>query len=179
MLFDNEFIGNIFIHVILLFTFLTLFFYIYVSKIEINAFKNNINDYISKIVDYIVGNTDNSYLKMISKNDNILTSLINFFNVPSRYVNEHNQLLLISTISIIISLIILVTCILIALYYNCNYSLPIMKMLKENIILFVCISIIEYLFFTYVSYQYKPVNENDLLNEIIIHLQLKNKNKNN
>jgi hypothetical protein len=237
-----DLIVNIGIHVVILFTILSLFFTLYVYKIQKHVteehlgklVENAIIDYINKnlkndgkvindkIKQYmneqllkqyqeikIMSDTSNldidAYLQQIPQNDmkqlyeqaknkfdvNIFdpNTIINILkNIPSEQIEKiygisknetsiNNNWLIKFTFTINGLLILFIIAILLVLYFEGKRCTPILHILKENIMVFMCVAIVEILFFKFVAIKFVPAPPSYLINSVIDNI--KNNLKNN
>jgi len=154
------------IHVSLLFLFLTLFFYLYISNISKDAYDYEVNDIINKSDIYLSQfNKDpqNSVLlKLIPIN-----KMINDVNKQTDSIKISNDWVKFNAISINILIPFILIFTLFVLYNTCNYSVNLYEIIIKNIILFIFIGIIEYIFFSQIASKYIVTSNNSLEKEII------------
>ena len=107
---------NIMIHMLILFTFLALFFFLNISKVEEHTFKEE----ITKLVDEnLIESVDKSLLKpLVESNRKIFVQLSSLYNHPDESTKERNQGLKIT--AFFIALIML--CCLISIILTLKYS---------------------------------------------------------
>ena len=154
---------NITLHVLILFTFLTIFFFTFLSQVEVK----NVNNVMSKLVgdqtkntlDLIKSNSDKIPELSISK-DNLSTVANNMeksSKVPIKSISDNNKKL--KKISIIMISCIFLLLVGMIIYYKVykKYDIGFSHILIENLIIFSFAGIIEYLFFTNVAVKYVPV----------------------
>tara|TARA_Y100000389_G_scaffold204178_1_gene255399 strand:- start:1287 stop:1853 length:567 start_codon:yes stop_codon:yes gene_type:complete len=154
---------NITLHVLILFTFLTIFFFTFLSQVEVK----NVNHVMSKLVgdqtkntlDLIKSNSDKIPELSISK-DNLSTVANNMeksSKVPIKSISDNNKKL--KKISIIMISCIFLLLVGMIIYYKVykKYDIGFSHILIENLIIFSFAGIIEYLFFTNVAVKYVPV----------------------
>ena len=166
--------GNILInntiHVSLLFLFLTLFFYLYVTQLTKKSYESSIDNIINSNID--------TYLTLLSKSNNPIMSkallkslpldqMINNVNKPTPSIDISNAWVKSNAIAIniLIPLILILT--LFVLYITCNYSISLYEIIIKNIILFIFIALIEYMFFSQIASKYIVTSHNALEKEII------------
>lgn len=148
---------NILVHVIILFTFLSAFFFIYISKLESEAFKNELGSKIEDKINELLDSNPN-ILDSLGSVKPFIEKLMKTYDKPMRSTIEHNiTIKLMSGFTILILFGILVT-ILLTVTFECRENVPIGKILLTNIVIFTCIGIIEYMFFTKVAIKYIPVS---------------------
>ena len=161
---------NISLHVLILFSFLTIFFFSYISHLEQksvdDALTNAINEQMGQVLDYVnkfapSGTVDWKVLNSVA--EKIQADAIGEF--PEVKAN-HRKLLIIG-ICMIGGLFVLFSSL--SVYFGVYKRLQIgwKRILLENLIVFACVGIIEYLFFTKVAVQYVPVTP-DVLTKTIL-----------
>jgi hypothetical protein len=163
---DNDesanYIINITLHILILFTFLTLFFFLYISKIE----KENINSVTNSL---IKSQTDQSLTNLEKKlkeyNQELpkdkLANLANKMNIDStkdipEIKNNNKNLIIKGSVMCGILLLIFIGLIIYYKYYK-KYDIDLKHILIENIIIFSFTGIIEFLFFTQIASKFIPV----------------------
>jgi hypothetical protein len=151
---DPNFDINIILHIVILFSFLSIFFKLYISNIEKNAFNDQIKNMIQNI---------NPTIEKLKEND-LIKNLINQIpnNVKDLYSNENENLtkynnsifhnILVTNSILWISLVIIIL-----MSKSCNTNINIFQIIIENIATFSMIGLFEYWFFTHISFKYIPV----------------------
>lgn len=76
---------------------------------------------------------------------------------PSETMTIYNNWLFKSMYIVIGGSIILITIVTLLLIYQCNQCVPIKEIIVENILTFLFVGVIEYLFFTMIALKYIPV----------------------
>ncbi len=155
---------NITLHVLILFTFLCIFFFAYISKLT----EDSVSDALNGMITQETGNmldTVNDWDQELNPGDsNINWSGVNDLAQEIQdssqgkdpNIAENNDKLKKLAIYMIISLIILLIG-MIVVYYNIGYELELKEILVENIVIFTFVGVIEYLFFTKIAAKYIPV----------------------
>ena len=157
---DISLLINILIHVFILFIFLSLFFFLYISKKEEDSLNKQVNIICDKMPD-ILKTLDERDTNNIIKWETIKYKAQNEINYNDldldEYINYNNNSL--KYVSIAISVTILVLVLLIYFYYNylLGKDIDISYILKENIIIFIFIGAIEFLFFKNIASKYIPI----------------------
>lgn len=163
---------DIALHVLILFTFLTIFFFSYVSKLTKQSLDYVTNDAINNQTDNILNKIDelsNKYKFKINWNklNEISDNIIQKSNNDIPEIKENNDRLFrgsIITISIAFVLFIVIT---IILKYHFNYDIHIKHILIMNLIIFSLTGLVEYLFFVNVASIYVPVTPNFTTNTML------------
>ena len=162
-------------HVLILFTFLTILFFTLVSSLETNAFNNEIQDQI-----------DDSMKEMVEKispeNKIIIDEIVNIdvgngqspidiaierYSKPSEVIQESNNWVKLTSVSIILVLALIIVVIISVLYLICNKCTGVLGILKENIITFMFVGLVEYLFFTQISFKYIPAPPSTMVSTLV------------
>lgn len=152
------FIVNIFLHVIILFGFLTVFFNFFITKVMKSAF----NDELGHIIENnLKGQLDKLYSNLNDEQKKGLKgiSLDKFeraFQQPSKHVDVHNKWIQRVSYAGTVTLCIMLTMLMVILSFSCNTCIPFMKLLKENLIVFAFVGVVEFLFFTRIAMKFIP-----------------------
>jgi hypothetical protein len=156
---------NILLHIIILFIFLSLFFFKYISKITEKSVQNELTNIIKKEVPIILDNINNFNLLLNKNNINIL-NWKNIYNKTNDLYNKSNKKLpeivdnnnKLKKYSIIISILLIILWFMLLIYFKCqNININIISIIRDNIVLFIFIGIIEFLFFKNIASHYIPV----------------------
>lgn len=154
---NPNFIFNMLVHSLILFTILNAFFTFYVAKLSENAFKNELNHLIDAGVNTSVDDLKNNsnFTHKALLNSIPLDKLnINYSKVDST-VEAHNKGLLNSVWAFNITLWV---CFIIGVLLVHNiYDLKIWDVLIENLFTFILVGIAEYIFFTQFALKFIPV----------------------
>jgi hypothetical protein len=151
---------NVLVHILILFSILSLLFWFVISKLETKTITNEVEDSIDTVFDSYYRKLDSAQkiqLKnLVDSNKETLQTMEAVYSEPDKVNATKNQWLLYVNILYICLLFLVLVSIVIVLRLSCS-SPPILGILKENIILFVFIGIIEVLFFLNVAVKYIPV----------------------
>lgn len=152
------FMVNIFIHIIILFGFLTLLFNFIISKAMTDAFQNEIghiiHDNLGKELRTKFNELDDKTKQML-KNIN-LKKLETELKKPSKHVIIQNTWIKRSAIAVTLILMIVVAMMFFLLKYSCGTCIPIINIIKENAIVFTFIGIVEFMFFKKIALKFIP-----------------------
>lgn len=163
---DASYLVNLSLHVFILFTFLTIFFFSYVSNLTKQNIDNVFGDIINEEVDQLMNGLDfwdkrinnDSYPNIDYKQLDILaTQIINNAKAGDPEISSHNKNLLYIGIGIVISLFIIIICFILYFSLVKKYDIHIGKILIENGIMFALIGGIEVYFFLKIASKYIPV----------------------
>jgi hypothetical protein len=160
-------ICNYFVHSLILFTFLTLFFIFFISKLVKNGFVVE----ITHLIDLAMKSLNNIKLPFNLPNNLNINNIINVFSKPDETTTMYNNLLI---HSLLIVNIILWTGLIIILailkYYNWE-ELELGTIALENFLIFSFVGIVEYLFFTQIAFKFVPVEPSFIKSQITKILQ--------
>lgn len=160
---------NVFVHVIILFTFLTAFFILFVSKLTKEMFEKEISHLIEQNIDKLVHGLDNETKQNLILFTRVmpLDKLIKKYEEPSEYVLEHNKWVQLSAIALSIIGICILALVMYIVYNSCGQCAPLKHIFMENVIVFACVGVVEYLFFTKVALKFVPAPPSLLVNSLI------------
>jgi hypothetical protein len=150
---------SVYLHIFLLFCFLTLFFWLVISKME----SKNINK-------EIISGIKNG-LKNVNISDQILTPDLKndfekFYDGMDHTVERNNSQLLQFNISFIILLLIgFLGCVFVR-YMFCKRGFDVFEVIGENILILILVGGIEYYFFMTIASKYVPVMPSYLPNVV-------------
>ncbi len=165
---------NVIIHCLILFVFLSLFFFLYIAKREQEAL-NDQSQQICKRIPYIL-----DILKEQDKNNYINWQIVrqksqeelntDDLDINDYIVKNNTEL---KYVSIIIGVSLLILAILIYIYYKyiVGKYVDIGYIIKENIIIFIFIGIIEFLFFKNIASKYIPIFPFEISNTILTRIK--------
>lgn len=167
---NSSLIINIIIHTLILFIFLSVFFFDYISNKEQDALNNQVDVLCSKVPDIlnlIKERDKNKFINwQVIKQKSIEELKTDDLNI-NEYIQDNNINLKYIAGSIILSLLILGLC----FYFYNNYLLDkkidISYIIKENIIIFIFIGLIEFLFFKNIASKYSSVFPVEISNTIL------------
>lgn len=159
---------NIVIHMIILFTILTVFFFNYISKISTSTFQSEIQNIISQNIEQAITNETKEKIKALNPVViPYLNNIIEETKEPSEYVIEHNRWLKLVAFSFIL-ISIFGTALIIYIYNkSCNIHIPIWHILLENLITFIFVGLVEFLFFTNIALKFVPAPPSLLISSFI------------
>jgi hypothetical protein len=160
---------NVFVHVLILFTFLTAFFILFVSKLTKEMFEKEIGHLIEQNMDKLVHGLDNETKQNLILFTRVmpLDKLIKKYEEPSEYVLEHNKWVQLSAIALSVIGICILALVIYIVYNSCGQCAPLKHIFMENVIVFACVGIVEYLFFTKVALKFVPAPPSLLVTSLI------------
>lgn len=160
---------NIGLHVLILFTFLTAFFILFVSKLSTDTFNNEIGGLIDKNVGNMIDTMDpttRTNLALYMKNVPIDKAIARF-QQPSDFVAEHNKWVKWASIGAAIIGLCLIVIVISLLYKNCGQCMPLGRIVMENMVVFAFVGVVEYLFFVNVAFKFVPAPPSLLVNSMV------------
>ena len=157
MIFDIDMITNIFIHIIILYIFLLCFFFLFASKLSQDTFNHEIGQIIDRNFDSLKNSLDDSQKEIFKTQVNLLplNKFIKDTSHPDKCIKEHNDWLKTLSVSFII-MIIIILMLIVYIYYSFGVTISLKDLVVENIVTFLFIGIVEYLFFVNVAFKYIP-----------------------
>ena len=163
---------NLGFHVLILFIFLTIFFFTYITKRE--------KKLITKEIDAAIESNVPEILDGINKLPKEKDYVVNWYgiksfaenldkkydNKPDKKIESHDKHLLYLAIIICCVLLILIVGGMIYFKYHRKYDLGLKTILFENFIIAICVGMIELIFFFKVASKYSPIMKSDMVNQI-------------
>lgn len=150
-------------HVLILIIVLTAFFFIVVENIErkslsdqlINGIKNGLKD-----------------VKMEKNSDvyNKLTKLSQIYNKPDSTNVVYNNSLYMICIGAIVTLSMVLITLLLTLKFSSGRCVRLLDIILENMLLFICVGVVEYIFFINIGMKFVPIKPSyiaELINNTI------------
>ena len=160
---------NIMLHSIILLTFLTVFFFVIISVQEKNALQNEL--------EYLIKTSLIKALQKISRNELVdkikniipqLDSIKKLYSTDTSFTTERNLLVKFTSVFFIILLVTILLTIIFTLVAGCDKNMKGLKfIIVENVVIFMFIGIIEYIFFTRIAIRYVPSSPSLLISVII------------
>jgi ABC-type multidrug transport system fused ATPase/permease subunit len=162
---------NITLHILILYSFLTVFFVFYVSKAETQAFTGEFQNIIDENLTEALKKADveaqGQVKKALQDIQPLLQGLHNVYSKPSQINVINNKWLFTMAYSIIFVLLLAFTIMVGTLKYSCNTCIPLSHLIKENLLVFVVIGIAEFLFFTRIAAKFIPVPPSLLITSLV------------
>ena len=164
----DEWIIDIFIHIIILLAVLSIGFWTIIAKSEKDNLQGQVENQIDNLIDNYKAKGDEQKI-LASIDYNKLSNI--YDGKPSKEVKDSNKSLLKLNIIIIGMLFFTFIMIWIILNINCGKCIPVGKIFIENIGLFIIIGIIEVLFFINIATKFVPVEPSFMVNTVINHFK--------
>lgn len=173
---DANYSLNIGLHVLILFTFLTIFFFAYASKLAKKSVQDAFGDIIDEQVSKILINIDkldkklkpDSYPNIKWEEVDKLAKKIEA-NAQGELpeIGKNNEKLKWIGLAIIVSLLVLLTSMYMYFKYVKGYDVHLGRIFAENFVIFVFIGLIEYLFFVHIAAKFIPVTPDFIATAIL------------
>jgi hypothetical protein len=162
-------ISDLGVHALILFTFLTSFFLLYVSKLSVNELKEQLSNLIENDLGQMIRENKNKHKNLLEGPLNMLPykKLKEYYSKKDPFQEMNNSWLKESLIITNLSLFIIVIGSIFLISYICSLKVDIMELIQINVLTFLGIGIVEYLFFTRVALNYVPTPPSLLLDTII------------
>ena len=162
-------ISDLGLHALILFTFLTSFFLMYVSKLTVNELQNQLSSIIENDFGNLIRDNKKKYGNLINGPLNLIPykRLKEFYSKQDKFQKMNNSWVTESLIMTNLFLFILVVGSIFLMSYICDININILEIIQINIFTFLGIGIVEYLFFTRVALDYVPTSPSLLFNSII------------
>ena len=162
---------NITFHIFILFVFLSVLYFTVIAPLSKKAFQHELDKQI-KISEaslmHQLSDSNRKYITdLVQTNKTYVDRLKDSYSVTSDIVKERNSWIKISSYSISGCLLVIIILGISIVNYTCDRKLPIKDILIENIISFVLIGIVEFLFFTKIAFKYIPVPPSQLTKTLI------------
>ena len=164
---------NVILHALILWTFLTLFFFYFAAKLSTQALQTEIGSHIDNDFPKTLNSlseTRKAYLRLALRQFP-LNNLIEFTKLPDEKVALNNRWTFIVSLIVIAGLSVLFLTVATILKASCDPSVSLTHIITENIFTFLFVGIVEFLFFKYVALKYIPIAPSVITNTIIDRLK--------
>jgi hypothetical protein len=137
-------------HVLILFIVLTVFFFIVVEDLEKSSLTNELVHGIENGLKNVkITKDEGTYDKLLK--------LAELYNKPDPTSIAYNDSLYVICIATIITLFMVLITLIFTLKYSSRKCISILNIILENMLLFVCVGVVEYLFFINIGSHYIPI----------------------
>lgn len=120
---------------------------------------------VGGMIDQLDENTKSklaTYIKLLP-----VERLMKKYEKPSEYVVAHNGWVKRSAIGVASVGVIMLIVVILLLNYSCGQKVDIVSIIKENVIVFVFVGVVEYLFFTNIAIKFIPAPPSLLVKTLI------------
>lgn len=165
---NTSFFINAVLHIVILLTIVSSFFFFYVSKLSQDKFKHELKNIINENLGETLRTSDKTgTLKEGLKNIDLTRVIAYYKDKEDEVMKVQNQWLFRVTVICILALFVTVILSIAILRQSCNQCAPMSHILKENIILFAFIGIVEVTFFMKVASKYVPTKPSLMMQSIV------------
>ena len=167
---NPDFNTDLYVHSLVLFTFLTLLFVVYLMKLTTNSFKSSINNLLEQSIKPEIDKLKKtSLIKSNIFNLNLnLKGLMNKIDTPDKYIenNTYN----IKKMLLIINVLLWVFIIGFVIIFNinsCDSKINWIELIISTIITFAFIGFIEFIFLIFIIMKFIPIEPSYLSQKIL------------
>lgn len=161
-----NFFINAIVHVFILLTIISAFFFIYVSQLAGNKFHDELADVMDNNLEPALAKADkNQYIKKMLQGMN-LSQMAQYFNKENEATTIQNRWLMQATIGIIVMLVLTTIIVLFITKLFCR-KIPFGSILRENIILFALVGTVEIVFFLYIAKNFVPTKPSLVMQTVV------------
>jgi hypothetical protein len=168
---SDEWILDIYVHVTILLLVLSAAFWIFIAPLEKNTFEGQVIDQTHNAMNKAFKNVDTKDLKKDGVSERALPALSKYYSSPDAVTKDYNAWLLRVNIIILATVLIGFFVVVAILRYSCNRCIPIGRILAENALLFVCIGVVEVVFFLKVASKFVPITPSYIVNQFLTDLK--------
>jgi hypothetical protein len=146
---------NIYVQVLLLFTILSMLFIHVISKVETSAINNELQNIVSD-------NMIDRYKKLNNNDKQRVNSVLNMvdLNILDKMYDREDKTRIVNnksvyySIYIVLIMLVAIFIIVIALNKGLCHNVPLKHIIVENIVIFSCIGVVEFIFFKNIILKY-------------------------
>jgi len=162
-----EVIVNILLHVFILFTILSIIFWCVISNIESKGITGELNKNINDFFDNSDSSTKNILKTFATGSKAELDFLSKLYSKPDELTTNSNSWLFQANILYILILFVIIVVIVLVMVFVCNDTdFPILYILKENIVIFVFVGLVEMWFFLNIGMKYIPTKPSMIVTNV-------------
>lgn len=159
---------NILLHVIILFTFLSLFFFLYISKVEQELLRGEINTIVhDALLSQLEAVKNPMFQEGAAQLVPVLQKLQALYRNPDPFTTERNILVKFSSLYIFLILASILLTVVLTIKYGCGHNIKLWKVILENIVIFMLVAASEYTFFIKIAIKYVPTKPSLIIDSII------------
>ena len=154
---EPEFAVNMAMHALILFSFLSIFFAYYITKLSKDAFDKELTEMIHIGLGGPIKTLKDTPIvnKLVAAIP--LEKLEKVYNKPEKAVTMHNNGLMNSVFITNLLLWVMLIVIVIIMKNTCKMEINITEIAIENAITFTFVGIVEFMFFSYIAFKFVPV----------------------
>lgn len=158
---------NVLVHVIFLFTVLSVLFVFVITKISTKTINEELSGLIEKSMESNIKISD-EIKQNISEHfgGNVIRKIAKMYDGEDKTRKYNNKLVISSITTTIITLGFVLLFAILTTKYLC-YKIPLKHILIENVIIFSCIAVVEFIFFKYIILKYIPVKPSYIQQQLL------------
>lgn len=150
---------SITLHITLLFIFLSIFFWVIISKTETRSINRELEHTINKMKNM-------NLLKDVPNRTEIKNYFNDYFSGQDQVRQKNNDLLFTMNICIVVLLCLILASSIYVRIVICKQSISFMEIIIENILILLFVGALEYFFFQNIASKYVPVDPSYLTDSL-------------
>jgi hypothetical protein len=159
-------------HVWILFSFLTILFFTFISRKEKDSITRELNSVIDDNVPKVLNNIDKLDQRFGTPIDwnsvnNMAKNIEKKYDGPDLDISVHNKTLLRNAIFISVGILLVLIGVIVYFVHFKKMDIGLGKILLTNFFIIVFVGIIEALFFMNIALKYSPVTSSDMINQLV------------
>ena len=170
-MFTYELSVNIILHMLILITLLSFLFWFYIKNVAKEAITHEINDNINKSFEKLkekITSEQKQVLKTkMNENKNIIDVLDKIYAKENPVIKTHNDWLSVLIVLSVMFMLVLLISVSYTMSLGCQRKVDFKMILLENITLFLCIGVVEFLFFTRIAVKFVPTKPSLIVNSFL------------
>lgn len=165
--FAIDFSMNLFVHVVFLFTILSVLFMVIISKLSSDVINNEVSNIINVAVNQNFNNFDTEQKKLFKTSINFipLDKLSELYTEPEK-IHDVNNKHVFATMKLTMFLLVFLLFLVIIVSRLLCHKIPMKHIIIENLIIFSGIGLVEFLFFKNIILRYIPINPSFMISYI-------------
>lgn len=163
-----SFFINSVVHVVILLTIVSTFFFFFVSKLSRDKFKEELEDLVNQNLSPAIQKADSAGVLKAALQRLDLTQITNYYqNKTDEAMKIQNRWLFRVTVLSIMMLIFTLVLSVVILKQSCGQCTPLSHILKENLILFAFVAVVEVSFFLVVARKFVPTQPSLMMKAMV------------
>lgn len=160
-----EILISVAIHTFIMAVFEIYFYFEYIVVIEKQLFMDKIHTYTNEANQYITSSTRQEVILLLFPQENTKWVLASLYKDYQKSLHDQRQLLeilLIRSYKMLAVITTILVCLLSAGIYKYKEKIKWKHIMAENILMFLCLGIFEYMFFINIILHYTPVTDEEI-----------------
>lgn len=163
-----SFFINVVLHMFILLVIISSFFFFYVTRLTTDKFQQELDDIITTNLPPAIVNADKQKLLKIALSTINMDRVVEYYkNKTDKATTIQNKWLIRVTLVAIVSLLFTIILTIVILKFSCQQRAPFFHIIKENIILFFFVGIIEITFFLQIARYFVPTQPSLMMKSLI------------